>query len=99
MEKPDPPTTNLLEQMARRAARFAPFCGPSPGSNRWADISLAKRSGEPLDVDGEAIALAVKMGLLRGELLDRPGYVISEADGPWEMMWRYHAVKEVTNAS
>lgn len=79
-----------IERMIERAVRFAPFCGPSPQSNRWGDVALAKRSGEPLDVDGEAIQLAIDRGLLRVEKLTTPGFVIKEKDGPWEMMWRYH---------
>ena len=81
-----------IEAMARRAVRFAPFCGPSPKSNRWGDIGLTKASGEPLNVDGEAIQMAIERGWLRAEKLERPGFVIKEADGPWEMMWRYRAV-------
>lgn len=82
-----------MEAMAKRAVGFAPFCGPSPQSNRWSEIGLTKPSGEPLDVDGEAIQLAIERKWLRVEKLERPGWVIQETDGPWEMMWRYFRVE------
>lgn len=82
-----------IEKMARRAVQFAPFCGPSPEGNRWSDLCLLRGGGEPLNVDGEAIMFAVQRGWLRAEHLAEPCRIIHEADGPWPLMWRYHAVE------
>lgn len=80
-----------IEQMAMRAVLETPFCGPAPGSNHWPDLEISDHEGNPLQIDGTAISLAIRRGWLRPEKLDAPGRIIDQDDGPLECMWRYHA--------
>lgn len=83
-----------LERAARKIASLAPFWGPPPGSNRWADLDYCQL--EPLVVlaPGEAIQLAINRGWLMAERHAQPGVVLENdpEGGELECRWRYHPV-------
>lgn len=88
----------VLENQARRMVGLAPFWGPPPGSNRWAELDYedAPGSGRIL-APGEAVEIAIRRGWLLAERQVEPGFVLDgdPEGGALECHWRYRAAPGV----
>lgn len=84
-----------LEDQAARMVALAPFWGPPPGSNRWADIEYESEPGScRILAAGEAVQLAIQRGWLIAKRHDEPGFVLADDPhgGEMECRWRYHSL-------
>lgn len=87
-----------LENQARMMVHDAPFWGPPPGSNRWAELDYETRPGSGrILADGRAVEFAIRQGWLLAVRHAEPGFVLSDdpLGGVLECHWRYEAAPGV----
>lgn len=86
-----------LENKARQMVGLAPFWGPPPGSNRWAELDYAASGSGRVLADGRAVEFAIRRGWLLAKRHDAPGFVLGDdpLGGALECHWRYRAAPGV----
>lgn len=87
-----------LENQARQMVHDAPFWGPAPLGNRWADLDYETALGSGrVTAPGEAVELAIRRGWLVATRHAEPGFVLADdpLGGVLECHWRYESAPDV----